>query len=116
MPFFGDFLALVRRVRQLRMHGRRGGRRPILPAMPASPHPPLVPLNLQCGAIGFTPLDFCLPMLLYNMAFKGSVGRLRRWAHTAGAYFFALVGVIAALGAVRWIIVDSVNFSLFADL
>ncbi|PRW20662.1 GABA transporter 1-like [Chlorella sorokiniana] len=69
-----------------------------------------------CGAIGFTPLDFCLPMLLYNTAFKGAVGRLRRWAHTAGAYFFALVGVVAAIGAVRWIIVDSVNFNLFADL
>lgn len=118
MPFFGDFLALVRRVRQLQMHGRQVGRRPILPATPAPPSSLLFPLNLhlQCGAIGFTPLDFCLPMLLYNMAFKGSVGRLRRWAHTAGAYFFALVGLIAAIGAVRWIIVDSVNFSLFADL
>lgn len=71
---------------------------------------------MQCGAIGFTPLDFSLPMLLYNAAFKGSVGTLRRGAHTIGAYFFALVGLVAAIGAVRWIIVDSVNFSLFADL
>lgn len=55
-------------------------------------------------------------MMLYNKAFEGSVGRLRRWAHTIGAYFFGFIGLIAAIGAVRWIIVNSTNFNLFADL
>ncbi|KAL4440494.1 hypothetical protein ABPG75_003508 [Micractinium tetrahymenae] len=69
-----------------------------------------------CGAIGFTPLGFILPLLLYSKVHGSSIGLLRRWLHHVLVVFYTLVGIVAAIGAVYFIVLSWQTFSVFADL
>lgn len=67
-----------------------------------------------CGAIGFTPLDFVLPPLLWNMVYKP---KWPRWTlHAVIIVVYSIVGVVGAIGAIRFIVIDSINYSVFANL
>eukprot|EP00884_Botryococcus_braunii_P023632 jgi/Botrbrau1/9953/Bobra.0012s0048.1 len=66
------------------------------------------------GAIGFTPMDFILPIILWL-----KVGKHSSAVHIANWFiiiFYSTVSVLGAVGSVRFIIQDAVNFNLFADL
>lgn len=69
-----------------------------------------------CGAIGFTPLDFIMPLILFNKAHEGMVGTVRLLTHWALIILYTIVGIVAAIGAVRFIVLNTVNYSLFPDL
>ncbi|KAK9810303.1 hypothetical protein WJX72_008303 [[Myrmecia] bisecta] len=66
------------------------------------------------GAIGYTPMDFVLPIFLWIVAYKPKGPRM--WISLALACLYICVGSVAAVGAVRNIVVDSINYSLFANL
>ena len=67
-----------------------------------------------CGAIGFTPLDFILPAILFNMVYKPS---WPRWTlHAIIIVVYSIIGVLGAIGAIRFIIFDAINYSVFANL
>ena len=68
--------------------------------MPAAPHPTLTSTSegnvhppypyepcscalLQCGAIGFTPLDFIMPLILYSFVHKRVMGWARHALHNS---------------------------------
>ncbi|XP_050385555.1 GABA transporter 1-like [Argentina anserina] len=68
------------------------------------------------GAFGCIPLDFILPMILYNVSFKPSKQSLIFWVNTliAGVSFL-LVGV-GAVASVRQIVLDAKTYRLFANM
>ena len=66
------------------------------------------------GAIGFTPLDFILPIILWNIVRKP--GKLRSLFHGTIVVVYTIVGVLGAIGAIRFIVIDSINFDLFVNL
>lgn len=66
------------------------------------------------GAIGFTPLDFVLPPLLWGMVYKPALPR--KLLHWAIIIIYSIVAVLGCIGAIRFIIFDSINYSVFANL
>lgn len=66
------------------------------------------------GALGFTPLDFVLPVLLYMAAKKTSLP----WkiCNSLLALVYTAVGVLGAVGAFYFIIDHASTYKLFADL
>ncbi len=47
---------------------------------------------------------------------ENSIGLLRRWVHNILIVFYTLVGIVAAIGAVYFIVLSWQTFSVFADL
>ncbi|KAK9902210.1 hypothetical protein WJX75_007822 [Coccomyxa subellipsoidea] len=66
------------------------------------------------GAIGFTPMDFVLPQFLWIKAYKPKGPAM--WFSVLVAVIYIIVGVMACIGAVRSIVLNAVNYSLFANL
>lgn len=68
------------------------------------------------GAFGCIPLDFLLPIVLYNVALNPSKRSIIFWGNTLiiGVSLF-LVG-FGAIASVRQIILDAKLYSLFANL
>ncbi|KAL4860241.1 GABA transporter 1 [Chlorella vulgaris] len=69
-----------------------------------------------CGAIGFTPLDFIMPLYLYNKVHKQKMNKGVWVTHWALIVLYTLVGIVAAIGAVYFIIQFASDFSFFADI
>ncbi|KAH6784117.1 Transmembrane amino acid transporter family protein [Perilla frutescens var. hirtella] len=68
------------------------------------------------GALGIIPLDFILPMVLYNVAFKPSKKSFIFWGNTAIAAVSAILVAVGAVASVRQIILDAKTYKLFANM
>lgn len=66
------------------------------------------------GALGFTPLDFILPVLLFMAAKKTSLWWKALNVFLAVAY--TVVSILGAVGAFYFIIDHARTYQLFADL
>ncbi|KAL1544085.1 Sodium- and chloride-dependent GABA transporter 1 [Salvia divinorum] len=73
-------------------------------------------INALIGAFGFMPLDFVLPFVLFNATFKPSKKGVTFWVNTVIAVVFSVIGVVAAVAAVRQIILDAKTYRLFANV
>jgi quinol-cytochrome oxidoreductase complex cytochrome b subunit len=73
-------------------------------------------LNALLGSFGFTPLDFVLPMLFYNMVFKPSRRSFIFVINVLIIVVFTIVGAIGCIAAVRQIVLDAKTYKLFANL
>ncbi|KAJ4821282.1 Transmembrane amino acid transporter family protein [Rhynchospora pubera] len=66
-------------------------------------------------AIGFIPLDFILPLLLYNMEIRPSRGKPIYWMNLSIMVIFTIVGIIGAVSSVRKLVIDANQFKLFSN-
>ncbi|KAJ4768550.1 hypothetical protein LUZ62_078925 [Rhynchospora pubera] len=67
------------------------------------------------GALGFIPLDFILPLLLYNMALRPSKTKATFWFNIVIMVTFTGVGIIGAYSSVRKLVLDANQFKLFSN-
>ncbi|KAK2664248.1 hypothetical protein Ddye_002822 [Dipteronia dyeriana] len=72
-------------------------------------------INGVVGAIGFIPLDFILPMLLYNMTHKPSKSSLTYLINITIMVVFTCVGLMGAFSSIRKLILDANKFKLFSS-
>lgn len=72
-------------------------------------------INGVVGAIGFIPLDFILPMLLYNMTFKPSRSSLTYWINISIMVVFTGVGILGSFSSIRKLVLDASKFKLFSS-
>lgn len=68
------------------------------------------------GALGCIPLDFILPMIFYNVAFKPSKKSLIFWGNTVIAAVSAVLVAVGAVASIRQIILDAKTYKLFANM
>ncbi|XVE59503.1 hypothetical protein DITRI_Ditri05aG0051000 [Diplodiscus trichospermus] len=73
-------------------------------------------INSVIGAFGFMPLDFILPVVFYNLTFKPSKRSPIFWLNITIAVVFSSLGVIAAVAAVRQMVLDAKTYRLFANV
>ncbi|KAG2397491.1 hypothetical protein LR48_Vigan08g142800 [Vigna angularis] len=73
-------------------------------------------INSLIGAFGFIPLDFILPVIFYNFTFKPSKRTFIFWLNLTIAVAFSALGAIAAIAAVRQIVIDAKDYRLFANV
>ncbi|KAI5666523.1 hypothetical protein M9H77_16376 [Catharanthus roseus] len=73
-------------------------------------------INALIGAFGFMPLDFVLPVVFFNLTFKPSRKCPIFWVNTTIAVVFSILGVMAAVAAVRQISLDAKTYRLFANI
>ncbi|XP_021812129.1 GABA transporter 1 [Prunus avium] len=73
-------------------------------------------INSVIGAFGFIPLDFILPVVFYNLTFKPSKKSPIFLLNITIAVVFSILGVIAAIAAVRQISLDANSYRLFANV
>ncbi len=73
-------------------------------------------INAIIGAFGFTPLDFVLPFLLYNVTFKPSKWTIKFWLNYVIIVVFTIVGLMGCISAVRQIALDASSYKLFANV
>lgn len=67
------------------------------------------------GAIGFIPLDFVLPMLLYNMTYKPTKSSLSFWVNNSIIVIFSCVGIVGTFATVRKLVLDAKQFHIFSS-
>ncbi|XWS50068.1 hypothetical protein CRYUN_Cryun12cG0056500 [Craigia yunnanensis] len=67
------------------------------------------------GAIGFIPLDFILPILLYNMTHKPSRSSLTYWINLFIIIAFTGVGIMGSFSSLRKLVLDANKFKLFSS-
>ncbi|OMO85169.1 Amino acid transporter, transmembrane [Corchorus olitorius] len=67
------------------------------------------------GAIGFIPLDFILPMLLYNMTHKPKRSSFIYWVNMFIIIVFTGVGIMGSFSSVRKLVLDANKFKLFSS-
>ncbi|KAJ0986208.1 hypothetical protein J5N97_004564 [Dioscorea zingiberensis] len=67
------------------------------------------------GAIGFIPLDFILPMLLYNKAIKPPGRSLTFLFNMFIMVVFTGVGIMGAFSTIRKLVLDASQFKLFSN-
>lgn len=72
-------------------------------------------INSVIGAIGFIPLDFILPMLLYNMTYKPSKSSITFWINISIIVIFTGVGLLGAFSSIRKLILDAKEFKIFSS-
>lgn len=72
-------------------------------------------VNAVVGAIGFIPLDFILPMLLYNISFKPPRSSLTYWVNIFIMVVFTGVGLLGAFSSIRQLVLDASQFKLFSS-
>ncbi|RHN71827.1 putative amino acid transporter, transmembrane domain-containing protein [Medicago truncatula] len=65
------------------------------------------------GAVGFIPLDFVLPMILYNKTYKPPKSSLTYWINISIIVVFIGAGIVAAFSCIRKLILDANQFKLF---
>ena len=73
-------------------------------------------ISALIGAFGFTPLDFVLPMLFYNMVFKPSRRSFIFLINALIIVVFTIVGILGCIAAIRQIVLDARAYRLFANL
>lgn len=72
-------------------------------------------INGVVGAIGFIPLDFILPMLLYNMTHKPSKSSVTYLVNVTIMIVFTGVGLMGAFSSIRKLALDAKKFKLFSS-
>lgn len=72
-------------------------------------------INAVIGAVGFIPLDFVLPMALYNLAVKPSTRSFTYWINIFIMVVFTGVGLLGAFSSVRELVLDANKFKLFSN-
>ncbi|CAN7059536.1 hypothetical protein IGI04_015770 [Brassica rapa subsp. trilocularis] len=72
-------------------------------------------INAVVGAIGFIPLDFVLPMLLYNMTYKPTKKSFTYWINMTIMVVFTCAGLMGAFSSVRKLVLDANKFKLFSS-
>lgn len=72
-------------------------------------------INSVIGAIGFIPLDFILPMLLYNMTYKPSKSSITFWINISIIVIFTGVGLLGTFSSIRKLILDAKEFKIFSS-
>jgi hypothetical protein len=72
-------------------------------------------INAVVGAIGFIPLDFILPMLLYNMTYKPPRSSLIYWINISIIIIFSGTGIMGSFSSVRQLVLDANKFKLFSS-
>ncbi|KAL5551937.1 hypothetical protein UlMin_002113, partial [Ulmus minor] len=72
-------------------------------------------INSVVGAIGFIPLDFVLPMLLYNKTCKPPRSSLTYWINISIMIVFTGAGIICSFASIRKLILDANKFKLFSS-
>ncbi len=73
-------------------------------------------INALIGALIFTPLDFVLPFVLYNVTFKPSKWTIKFWLNYVITVVFTIVGLMGCISAVRQIVFDASSYKLFANV
>ncbi|XP_062146592.1 probable GABA transporter 2 [Alnus glutinosa] len=72
-------------------------------------------INAVVGAIGFIPLDFILPMLLYNMTYKPAKLSLTYWINISIIIIFTGTGIMGSFSSIRQLVLDVNKFKLFSN-
>lgn len=72
-------------------------------------------INGVIGAVGFIPLDFILPMLLYNMTYKPSRSSLVYWVNLSIMIVFTGVGLLGSFSSIRKLVLDANKFKIFSN-
>lgn len=72
-------------------------------------------INGVVGAIGFIPLDFVLPMVLYNMTYKPARSSLTYWVNTSIIVVFSGTGIMGSFSSIRKLVLDAKKFRLFSS-
>jgi len=72
-------------------------------------------INGVVGAIGFIPLDFILPMLLYNMTHKPPKTSPMYWINISIIVIFTGAGLLGAVSSFRKLVLDAKQFKLFSN-
>uniref|UniRef100_A0A2N9F9C5 Amino acid transporter transmembrane domain-containing protein n=1 Tax=Fagus sylvatica TaxID=28930 RepID=A0A2N9F9C5_FAGSY len=72
-------------------------------------------INAVVGAIGFIPLDFILPMLLYNMTYKPPKSSPAYWINISIIVVFTGTGIMGAFSSIRQLVLDANKFKLFSS-
>lgn len=72
-------------------------------------------INAVVGAIGFIPLDFILPMLLYNMTYKPPKSSLTYWINMSIMVVFTGAGLMGSFSSIRKLVLDAKKFKLFSS-
>jgi amino acid permease len=72
-------------------------------------------INAVVGAIGFIPLDFILPMLLYNMTYKPAKLSLTYWINISIIIIFTGTGIMGSFCSIRQLVLDANKFKLFSN-
>ncbi|ONI07376.1 hypothetical protein PRUPE_5G115900 [Prunus persica] len=67
------------------------------------------------GAVGFIPLDFILPMLLYNKTYKPPKSTFIYWINISIMIVFTGAGLLGTFSSVRKLVLDASKFKLFSD-
>ncbi|XP_010261505.1 PREDICTED: probable GABA transporter 2 isoform X1 [Nelumbo nucifera] len=67
------------------------------------------------GAIGFIPLDFILPMLLFNMTHRPPKTSFTFWINISIIVVFTGVGIMGSFSSIRKLILDAKKFKLFSS-
>jgi hypothetical protein len=67
------------------------------------------------GAVGFIPLDFVLPVVMYNIALAPPRRSLVYLANVTIMVLFTAVGIIGAVASVRKLALDAGKFKLFSN-
>ncbi|KAG0581910.1 hypothetical protein M758_3G019500 [Ceratodon purpureus] len=68
------------------------------------------------GAFGYTPLDFVLPMLFYQIVFQPSKRTKIFWLNWSIIVVFSIVGVIGCVASFRSIVINASTYHLFANV
>ncbi|XP_038880133.1 probable GABA transporter 2 isoform X2 [Benincasa hispida] len=72
-------------------------------------------ISAVVGAIGFIPLDFILPMLLYNITHNPPKSSLTYSTNLIIIVVFSGVGLMGAFSSIRKLILDAQQFKLFSN-
>ncbi|CAH2041611.1 unnamed protein product [Thlaspi arvense] len=72
-------------------------------------------INGVVGAIGFIPLDFILPMLLYNMTYKPPKSSITYWINVSIMVAFTGAGIMGSFSSIRKLVLDANQFKLFSS-
>ncbi|XP_065858648.1 probable GABA transporter 2 [Euphorbia lathyris] len=72
-------------------------------------------INGVVGAVGFIPLDFILPMLLYNMTYKPKKSSITYLINISIVIVFTGAGFMGAFSSVRKLVLDAKKFKLFSS-
>ncbi|XAR70196.1 hypothetical protein NMG60_11026974 [Bertholletia excelsa] len=72
-------------------------------------------INGVVGAIGFIPLDFILPMLLYNMTCKPPKSSITYWINVSIMVAFTGAGIMGSFSSIRKLVLDANQFKLFSS-
>ncbi|KAK4748685.1 hypothetical protein SAY87_015271 [Trapa incisa] len=72
-------------------------------------------INGVVGAIGFIPLDFVLPMVLYNMTYKPQRSSFTYWVNTSIIVVFSMTGIMGSFSSIRKLFLDAKEFKLFSS-